>query len=785
MIYESWNPGTVIDDQGKPLANGRVTVHVHDSYAIADLYTFEGNEYIPAPNPQFLDESGRLQATLFTELGIYDVEIQKSNGDGTYEDFDNFEFGIDAKLEDWNRTEVETISDLEDLDPSISSSTVTVTSYPRRTYVWDAGSVDTPDGGIVISSNVTSDGNWLLLWDCPYLPSSVYGVTPSDISNLGAFLTYPDYVGSMGMRTPQCVLLEQGTYSFGTVVCNKKLAVDRNAKWSGQIRTNQDIEVMGSHSGAIGDIYFTKGGCTAHSSWYSDVDKFWHCGADTLIVDSVDNFSSKKLKSTVALTGKTVQGQGTKVTEYVNGACFHLSRVCSVPGAFFTANDYVKVSSGFGDEAFAAAGAWDPGLISQGHHREYEQVPELQLFASADRWLETMLERRARMSTILWSQKTIDLLGRKVSAFALPSGSFDEVHNAVVNGAITLGQSVTLYGVKATVLCSGVGIGVTAYNSELTFPGAQQGLASVNLNDCYTTVQGTGINPADTSVTVTGGSFSGGIVLGDLNINTYTASNPVTFRNVRFRTAWTWKVHYLAMTGCTGPIKINCYPYDDGSGYFTWNLYLRDNEFTGTGRVWFGVFADTDHPNGVLDGRCRFASVNIVGNRFNGSDTLGIKRMHWNPVTLNALIADGSTWEYHGNSGNCPRLNPGFLSNSGKWPATQGNSVKWRVYDGAFNIWCPYLHYGDGSMEYAHEPTGLNPYIQNAVFAFFFTNDLTDDIGHYLYGYRTAYSIMDLADPADEDKNNSFAVMLGMTVNLPAVPTFDVGTTFFPGLDVL
>ena len=785
MMYESWNPGTVVDDQGRPLANGRVTVHVHDSYAIADLYTYEGDEYIPAPNPQFLDESGRLQATIFVELGVYDVEIQKSNGDGTYEDFDNFEFGIDAKLDDVNRTEVDTVDDLADLDPSVCSSVVTVNSVPRRDYVWDAGSVDTPDGGIVVDSNVEGDGNWILLWESPYLPSSVYGVTPGDISNLGAWLTYPDYVGSMGLRTPPCVLLEQGSYALGTVVCNKRLAVDRNASWSGQVRTNQDIEVMGSHAGAIGDIYFTKGGCTAHSSWYDDVDKFWHCGADTLIVDSVDNFSSKKLKSTVALTGKTVQGQGTKVTEYVNGACFHLSRVCSVPGAFFTANDYVKVSSGFGDEAFAAAGAWDPGLISQGHHREYEQVPELQLFASADRWLETMLERRSRMSTILWSQKTIDLLGRKVSAFTLPSGSFDEVHNAVVNGAITLGQSVTLYGVKATVLCSGVGIGVTAYNSELIFPGAQQGLSSVNLNDCYTTVQGTGFNPADTSVTVTGGSFSGGIVLGDMNLNTYAASHPVTFRDVRFRTAWTWKVHYLNMTACSGPIKVNCYPYLDGSGYYTWNIYLRGNEFTGASRVWFTVFATSDYPHGELDGKCRFASVNIVGNRFETSDTLGIKRMHWHPLTLNTLIASGNTWEYRGNTGNCPRLNPGFVPNAGKWPTTQGSNPKWRIYDGTFNIWCPYLGYGDGSVASAEEPTGTNPYMTSAVFAFFFTDNLSDGIGHYLYGYRTADVIGNIPDPTDEDANNSFSVKLAMGALLPSVPTFDTGTTFFPGLDTV
>lgn len=788
----------IVRETGLPV-EGRMKVYLHESDTYAEVFTIEGSEYVQAENPQLL-HAGLPEASLFTETGVFDIVIEQYIGqegamsvespDSDFSKIDEFQWGLDFDPEKYVATHVDTVAELRQVDPSVKVVDVLSYSAPGdcmpRTYIWDASSTNDEDGGYVIASDVSDTGRWILLWGDEMMPACVYGVTESNTANMNLLLNYPEYVGSFRLSTAPIVRIQAGTYSVSvTYATSKEIAFDNGAQFTAATFRCPAVRMLGGNGSYVANFVFTGPGVEAHSSWFRTVEAFWHCGAQTMCADSTNYFTDSALRTAASLTGITVKGSGSLVTSYVNGSYFQVVRVCSVPAGFFTANDYVRLSAGFGDEVFSASGSWDPGLISAGHHQQYDQVPDLHSFASADRWLAVMIERRKRISAALWNQTAIDLMGRTVSTFTMPSDGFAEISNMVVNGTLTTQRSVTLHGVKATLVTAGSDIQVAAYDSELTFSAACQGITSVSLTDCDTTVAGTGFNPADTVVQVTGGTFSGVVALGDMNINTYTASHPVVFRDVRFGSASTWKVHFISMVNCTGPIKINCYPYSDGSGFFTWNIELLDNLFTGNARVWFGVFADADHPNGALDGKCRMGKCKVVGNRFSGSDTLGIKRIHWNPITLNCLIADGGAWEYHGNSGNCPRLNPGFITNTGKWPTTQGTNPKWRIYDGSFNIWCPYLHYGDGSVAVAQESTGLNPYDGNTPYALFFTNDLSDSIGHYLYGYRTYYAVSDIQDLTDEDKNNGFCVKLAMGTYGPAVPTFDVGTTYFPGLDVV
>ena len=88
------------------------------------------------------------------------------------------------------RVQVDTVGDLMDLDPSVSGNIVTVLETPTRNYIWDGNSVDNPDGGVIVDSNVEGQGNWLLLWEGDSLPCTVYGVTPDNTSNLTALLNY-------------------------------------------------------------------------------------------------------------------------------------------------------------------------------------------------------------------------------------------------------------------------------------------------------------------------------------------------------------------------------------------------------------------------------------------------------------------------------------------------------------------------------------------------------------------------------------------------------------------
>ena len=783
-MRESWNPGTIVDDQGRPLVNGRVTVHVHDSYAIADIYTYEGDEYIPAPNPQYLDENGRLSATLFADLGVYDVEVQKANGDGTYEDFDNFEFGIDAKLDDWNRTEVDTVEDLADLDPTVSSQVVTVRSYPRRSYLWDAGSVDTPDGGIVVESNVEGQGNWILLWDCPYLPSSVYGVKPSDISNLGAFLTYPDYVGSMSMRTPQCVLLEQGAYALGTVVCNKRLAIDKNTSWTGQIRTNQDVEVMGSQTAAIGDIYFTKPGCTAHSAWYPSVESFWHCGADTFVVDSSNYFTGTTLSTYADLSGKTVMGHGTQVTAYANSAAFRVNSASSVPDGFFGKDDYVVLLADIGDKVFAefSHGSWDPGLISAGHHQQYMQTPSLDKFIDADRWVAVMLERKQRLTTQMG--QVLDLQGRAIKegvTLLADAHGFLRLHNALVGGDISLYGAHEFRNVSGSVLAVQSST-LTAHSSNLNLDTSAGGKYTyLEFDDCEVRVNpGLVLDPSDTAIYASGGSFYGTVKKSDANTEAYIYSQPVVFQGVRITAPATWRVSTITMRNCECAAKIDLMPMPGSDSYYYWTATFVENRFTENARIWFGACFASGDSHTELDGRMRLNLVRIVGNDFGGSDAYGIKMMKYNPSTYNMLMAaDTGIWEYRRNTGKCPLVSVGAVPCGAGWSTVQSGVNIWKVYSAKLNIFCPYNNYGDGSYHLAQDGTGTgvsNVQVPYALWA----NLIGGKPETYAYAYGGVG--IDIASINDEDDNNLFIVKLAVGSGVAGVapPALDSGNVWFP-----
>ena len=113
-MMECYPSQVFVDDEMKPLVSGRVTVYEHDTNVLASIYSLEGQDYVAMDNPVRLDEAGRLGASIFAELGVDDVRVEKYNGDGTFEDFDNFEMGIDAKLDQVGRDSVRDIDALKD-----------------------------------------------------------------------------------------------------------------------------------------------------------------------------------------------------------------------------------------------------------------------------------------------------------------------------------------------------------------------------------------------------------------------------------------------------------------------------------------------------------------------------------------------------------------------------------------------------------------------------------------------------------------------------------------------
>lgn len=682
-MMQAYPSKTFVDDEMKPLVSGRLTVYVHDSNVKADVFTLEGADYVPCDNPMRLDEAGRLVASIFTELGVYDVKLEKYNGDGTFEDFDNYEIGIDAKLDQIGRDSVDSIEDLMNLDPTVCSDVVTVMDYPIRNYLWDAQSIDTPDGGVVVDSDVAPTGRWLLLWESPYLNSAVYGVKDGDTTNINALFNYPEIIGSMNIHTPPAIRLLSATYNLGGYyICKKHLALEPGMRIEGTIGLYDDLELFGRKEpeSFIGNFEFLHSGCSAHSSWFKHLNDFWHCGADILYVDEANSFYTSTLTQMVNLSGKTVIGTGTKVTTYANGTYFQLALDSTVPDNFFIPNkDYVRIAGpGFGDNVFRSTGSWDPGLINQGHHIQFDQTPDLDMFADTKRWLGTMLERRNRLSSVLWSDYTLDLQGRTADNLYLGDASFTTIKNGNFTGTITCaGYSVTFDNVRASLRInfSHANNLIFANHSKLTIERYPSGLGGIQASDSDISILGAeGIDPCDCGITMYGGSFSGIIKMSTDHCNAYLLNKQIIFQNVRILDGFSWKLNYLQMVGCYSSGKIDLYPAAGGDGKFYYNLLMSDNKFVGNFRLWITYYYDADHPHYEVRGTAvKFNMMKIVNNRFDTLDAHAIKMTQWHVSYMEPYIyttyAEPSmgTWEYRGNSGNCPGMAPPRIDNYGNW----------------------------------------------------------------------------------------------------------------------
>lgn len=785
-MMECYPSQVFVDDEMKPLVSGRLTVYNHDTNVLASIFSLEGQDYVAMDNPVRLDEAGRLGASIFAELGIYDVKLETYNGDGTFEDFDNYEIGIDAKLDQVGRDSVKDIDELKDLDPTVSTSVVTVESYPRRDYLWDPDAIDNEDGGVVIASDVSDHGRWLLLTDCPYIKSSVYGVIDGEFTNINALFNFPRVIGSMNMITPTTVWLEPGSYSLNNIyVCSKRLAVGPQTNWTGTIQVPCDIEVLNRVAPEIayGNIEFTKHGCTAHSHWYERVEDFWHSGADILVVDTDNHFSDSVLRSIVTLADKAVIGSGTAVTSYVNGAYFNVATTTEIPDNFFVpTTDFVRISGqGIGDLIFRSTGDWDPGLINQGHHVQFDQTPDLDLFENTQRWVSTMVERRNRTSSAVWNEYTIDLQGRSCSTLSLDATSFTTVKNADI-GEITLtGYSTSFYNVRAGLIVDSTHSPVIfVFDSEITIPSTgTSGLAGIQAKDSDISVNGAnGIDPCDCSIHMHGGTWSGYVKMSEAHCNAYALSKEVAFSDVSISGDFKWKVNRIFMAGCTSGNPIDLYPAAGGDNFY-YNCELHDNHFTGAFRLWITYWWNNDNPHYEVNGsKVKFNQMTITDNRFDTTDQYGIKMTcyHVKQYTYfccaTATDANMGTWCYKGNVGHCPKMTPGTLNNRGNWTTMFEESYQHTQFRKAadnFNLFVPYFYDRTASSLPDVPVSYLDPSNPNQqVLGIIHGEDWKDS-----WAFACCWPVNDISTPGNlenEDYNNRFYTNVWMTRNDNDVP---------------
>lgn len=787
-----FNPESIVDLSGKPLA-GRVTMYLHDSDVKLDVFTLEGGNFVQAQNPQLLNNAGRLDATLFFEAAIVDVKVERYVGpdgqmsvgspDTDFEQFDYFEVGFDPQILSV-RSSVDTIAELMDADPS--SACVDVIGYYAvgdcvpRTYYWDANSQNEVDGGYVIGSNLSDSGRWILLWGDEMMPSSVYGIVPgTNEANISALLGYPLVVGSFLQNTAPVVRFLSGDYSsdvsFST---QKKLYFDNGAKFSGASFSCKGVENVSGVGDYIADFTFTESSASAHSSWFRTLSKFWSCGAKFLYLDDDNYFDDSSISEKVTVSEKVILGSKRLEATYSNGGHVYIS-TCDIGGRIFNPQkDFVRLSSAHrGDSVFTDAGTWDPGLISQGHHVQYDDTPDLSQFRSVERWYQAINERKTRLGQQM-SMTAIDFYGRACPV-NIDTTAWGAVKNVQADGGITVKNTVLLENVKGDIDVNAPSAAtVTMQGCTVRITGTPINFAALASIDSSITVPGSvGLDPSDTMITVYGGHFNGIIAMSAAHAQSFTSSKSVDFRDVSLETAFTWKLNRINMTRCTGPVSLDLYPVLSGSDY-VYNVSIDKCVFTGSSRVWFTL------PQGMssysaLDGKAKFGSVRIVGNSFETSDQFGIKMLRWNPGTLNRLVAqDPGAWEYNGNSGNCPRLSPGAVYNGDShWPTTYTQSgMAWNKYYGALNIFAPYAWYSDGSINYARDNTGLSPDSTSGQMCMCCTTANAAPLV-LLCGYCAGQSLP--SDGWDEDLNDLFVLIPAITNGTGTMPAPTTGFTYW------
>jgi hypothetical protein len=135
-----------------------------------------------------------------------------------------------------------------------------------------------------------------------------------------------------------------------------------------------------------------------------------------------------------------------------------------------------------------------------------------------------------------------------------------------------------------------------------------------------------------------------------------------------------WHLNQIYMAGCTSSCPIDLYPANGGDDVYYYNCTLHNNHFTGAFRLWLTMYYTMERPHNEVSGtNVKFNTMVITDNRFDTADPHGIKMLHVHPLAYTTYCCAApqhynmGTWQYIGNTGNCPRMTPGMLSARDNW----------------------------------------------------------------------------------------------------------------------
>jgi hypothetical protein len=663
-----FNPGSIVDASGAPL-QGRVLVYVHDSLEKKSIYTMEGSEYVASENPVLLDTTGRIPTTLFFDVGVVDVLVQKYVGapgqladespDEDFEDFDRFEAGFDFDPEQEAARTVETIADLKDIENP--SGIVRVNCYTTpgdtspRYYLWNPNCTASEDGGCVIADTHDASGMWCYLCEGDSIKSSVYGIKPgTDEANLGAFCAAPLGVsGDYTITYPTTLYIEQGMYTNGnsySVTNGRKTLFSCKAKFTNAMFYGLDFDVDGHNLDYVADFYIMSSDrrtkVSAHSSWFRTATYFWTCGAGILNLDKTNYFAFVTIGSMLDVMNAVVIGSNNLYAPtFVNSGCLHFDDCTFIGRAIFDKDNLVAkfTNCNFSDYLFSGANYnnVDFGTIAGGHKIEVDswKITDAQ---NADVWLAWA--NAAGMSIV-------DLCGRSVTT--LYNSNISEFRNGVFFGTVStnvnvkftdIGGSITVYpmnGGKSLTLdhCNSVNI-----SSDMPF-------SSIVVRDSIV-VLNTGIDSSVTSYSQDGGALSATFKCAGWNASsgTHAKGNEVNLRNVILHIGnFSW-FDCVRMHNCIVNNPIQVIPYYENSDLWI-DAIFAENTFGNNGYIAFG---DSSVGNADIYG-VKVNNIIIKDNVFYTSGN-GVMMPFYSNNAFEPYIAPLQELNatYSGNVGSCP-----------------------------------------------------------------------------------------------------------------------------------
>ena len=654
------------DDSGKPLSGGRISIFRHDSDTLAEIFTIDGDIYREAANPAITAVDGRIP-TLFFDAAIVDVRVEKRNDDGTFELLDTFQQGFDYPTAK-NDAIVNGMDGLKKADTNLGIVCVygydETTLAPARHYVWDDSCTNQPDDGVIVMSENTETGRWVLLWDDEKLPCSIYGITPGNEANISAFLGYPDFVGKWRIRTPRIPRFLSGTYySDTTFTTAKSIYFDDGASFANANFVCYSAMVP-ANSGFVSNFTFTGKNVSAHSSWFREAGKFFSCGALDMFIDSENFFEGTTVSSVVTVKGANVYGNGRIALEY-NGGHLHFEG-CNfqAKGIISPSLDVVRFTKHrWNQSIFIGTNPerYDFGKVADGHRIEFGWASgneiDLQDFPVSEIYVKAR-EAYERSKPSVSIDYSLDMEGRMLDE--LRTNFFNFVKDTRISGNLYISgdngsykSSVTLENVRCDGVTTIKASNLKATGCSLVFNGEDipKGMQSAVFTGCEISMDTGKKWTADTAITATECRWKMPIAVNEDNeaacsmvkfIDCDVDSCAFTHKNLNFKDC--------TITGCS----VLVLPFKEGNSYKL-KFEMVGCAYDSAKAVRFDHVDLKDGQTVILEGVN--PGVKICNNTFPNAEGIGVWVRFWSNVVSGKVFlkrySDGE-FVYSGNSGYCP-----------------------------------------------------------------------------------------------------------------------------------